>query len=627
MSLMSKFLTVLMAVSLVPVLALAYLAYRNSRAAMEFSSISHLTAVNQMKKTAIETWIDENRNTLEILANNPYFKTHFTHMMDHHSCGGSIHARQHACICTGYFNPVLQNKIFTELFVIRVPDGLVLVASDPSQLGKYFENRPFFIEGMKGTFIQNIHYSLTLQQSTMVVSTPLKDQQEKPAAVLAGRVNLDRLCTIMEKTTGLIRSEDTYLVNSFNYFVTEPRFKKGYALRKSTYTLGVTRALSGQSGTAFYPNYRGVPVIGVYTWLPERQLALITEMDQHEAFEPIRALQASMASVCLAVMAAVIGISWLASRSLTRPLERLSRSIQRMGQGHLDIPVEQTTKDEIGKLARAFARMAFDLKTIMVSKESLEQEIVERKKTEQKLNAVRTDLERSNRDLEQFAHVASHDLKEPLRMVKSYLELLRETLSPPLDEPLETCIRFAMDGAVRMEQMIGDLLSFSKVGSHGVDLPWVSAEEALETAKMNLQIAILESSARITSDPMPKVYADSIQLVQIFQNLLANAITFSEGPPRIHVSAVTQENLCRFSVKDNGIGIDPRHRDRIFNIFHRLHSRDKYPGTGIGLALCRRIVERHGGHIWFESKPGEGTEFFFTLRICAKGFEGQGGPK
>jgi len=613
MKLTSKFLAVLMSVSLMPVLILAVLSYRNSRSAIEQMTKNHLTAINQIKKKEIETWIEGNAVTLEILSRNPSFKTKFSHAIKGHDLVKPDHIKFHKELCDGYLKPVMQGGAFTEIFIIRIPDGRILMSTDLFQQGKYCENRPFFTEGIKGPFVQNLYFSLPLQQATMVISTPLKGINGNPLAVIAGRVNLERLSKIMEKTSGLSQSEDTYLVNSFNHFVTEPRFGNGYALRKSTYTRGVTLALNGQTGTCSYPDYRGEPVIGAYAWIPERKLALLTEIDQHEAFKPIEVLRTNISILGLSVTVVVTMISLLASKSLTRPLENLTRYAQLMGQGKLDIHIEKTTHDEIGELTQAFSHMAGQLQTIMVSKSYLENEIEERKKTETRLNTALNDLARSNRDLEQFAHVTSHDLKEPLRMVRSYLDLIQDHLSGALDDSLETFIHFAQEGAVRMETMINDLLSFSRISTKGKTLSEVCSQKAFDAAKQNLFIAIRESGAEITTSALPMVKADDTQLVQIFQNLVSNAIKFSIGKPRIHVSADIEGAMCRFSVADNGIGIDEKHKDRIFNLFQRLHSRESFPGTGIGLALCRRMVERHGGAIWFESNPGKGSVFYFTM--------------
>ena len=241
-------------------------------------------------------------------------------------------------------------------------------------------------------------------------------------------------------------------------------------------------------------------------------------------------------------------------------------------------------------------------------------------------------LERSNQDLHNFAQVASHDLQEPLRMVASFLQLLEKRYQDQLDEKAGQFIHYAIDGAVRMQEMITALVAYSRVESKGKPFEYISGDEALAEALQNLQIAIGETRASVTYDPLPKLHGDRIQLVQLFQNLISNAIKFrGDTAPAIHVSAkkastlpeknnpeshqnvLTQGTTWIISIRDNGIGIDPEYYHRIFVIFQRLHVKNQYAGSGIGLAICKRIVERHAGRIWVESLPGRGSTFFFTV--------------
>jgi signal transduction histidine kinase len=224
------------------------------------------------------------------------------------------------------------------------------------------------------------------------------------------------------------------------------------------------------------------------------------------------------------------------------------------------------------------------------------------------------ELARSNADLERFAYVASHDLQEPLRMVRSYVDLLARRYAGRLDADADEFIRFAVDGAVRMQQLINDLLAYSRVGTRGKEFCPVSCDAVLGRVLRNLGPAIAESQAEVTAEPLPTVSADETQLVQLFQNLVANALKFrGQAPPRVHVGVQERDGEWAFSVRDNGIGIAPADTGRIFQLFQRLHTREEYPGTGIGLAVCQRIVERHGGRIWVESQPGQGSTFLFTL--------------
>jgi PAS domain S-box-containing protein len=230
------------------------------------------------------------------------------------------------------------------------------------------------------------------------------------------------------------------------------------------------------------------------------------------------------------------------------------------------------------------------------------------------------ELNRSNEELGQFAYIASHDLQEPLRMVTSYTELLARRYKGKLDSDADEFMTFAVDGAHRMQNLIKDLLTYSRVASNERRLRETSSQDALAHALRNLQAAIVDANAQITSDPMPTVFADELQLVQIFQNLVGNAIKYQRhGSPRVHVSAAQNATgAWVISVQDNGLGIEPAYFDKIFGMFQRLHARDEFSGTGIGLAVCKKIIEQHGGSIWVISEPGQGSLFQFTLTESGK---------
>jgi PAS domain S-box-containing protein len=261
-----------------------------------------------------------------------------------------------------------------------------------------------------------------------------------------------------------------------------------------------------------------------------------------------------------------------------------------------------------------FGKIIYDAGNRAVRILGITMDVTDQKQVEQKLEKAVAELSRSNEELEQFAYVASHDLQEPLRMVSSYVGLLARRYKGKLEADADDFINYAVDGAERMRQLIADLLHYSRVGTCGKPFQPFSMQEALQQAMDNLRIVIQETGAQITNDQLPVITGDQPQIVQLFQNLLDNAIKFRDAEgPRVHVGAKWQNDYWIFSVSDNGIGIDPKQYDRIFQIFQRLNSSKKYPGTGIGLAVCKKIVERHGGRIWVQPGQNQGTIINFTI--------------
>jgi PAS domain S-box-containing protein len=296
--------------------------------------------------------------------------------------------------------------------------------------------------------------------------------------------------------------------------------------------------------------------------------------------------------------------------------EKLKDAIMRAAQGELvRFEAEHILADETAIFVDFTLKPVFDEggKVIMLIPEG--RDITDRKQAELELQSQKQDLARSNAELQQFAYVASHDLQEPLRMITSYLELLERRYKGQLDERADKFIAYAVDGATRMQTLINDLLSYSRVGTSTQDWKSVDCEKIVQNVLSNLHLSIVQSHAVITHDSLPKVNADPSQLTQLFQNLISNAIKFRReaAAPRIHIGVDCTDGKWLFSVQDNGIGMEVQYLERIFIIFQRLHSKTEYPGTGIGLAVCKKIVERHGGHLQVESQPDHGSTFYFTM--------------
>ena len=303
--------------------------------------------------------------------------------------------------------------------------------------------------------------------------------------------------------------------------------------------------------------------------------------------------------------------------------ERVDQAVRKTIEQGLPLYIEYRViwPDSSVRWITAKGRAHRDSEGVAVQMQGIVADITERKAAQEALRQREVleqraaELKRSNDDLQQFAYIAAHDLQEPLRMVASYTQLLSKRYKGKLDADADEFITYAVDGAHRMQLLIRDLLAFCRVGTQGKELQETSSEEALERALLNLKGAIQDSGAAVTHDPLPAVNADGTQLTQLFQNVVENAIKYRGAePPRVHISAqMNESNEWVFSIGDNGIGIDPQHFERIFVMFQRLHGRDEFSGTGIGLTVCKKIAERHGGRMWVESDPGKGSVFYVAL--------------
>jgi signal transduction histidine kinase len=330
------------------------------------------------------------------------------------------------------------------------------------------------------------------------------------------------------------------------------------------------------------------------------------------------ALQLRTTLLFAAVLVTALGVAaagaalWLALRRwVVDPVTALGREARLVRSGALDHEVTVTGPAEIRTLAADVDDMRRDIVA----------QLIEVRRARAEIDAARLVLEeqaeelaRSNRDLEQFAYVASHDLQEPLRKVASFCQMLERRYAGQLDERADTYIAFAVDGAKRMQQLINDLLTFSRVGRMSQGMADVDMQAVFDAALSNLAGSIESTGATVTADPLPRLTGERTLLVQLLQNLIGNGVKFAgEEPPKVHIGVIERDTEWQFSCSDEGIGIEPQYAERIFVIFQRLHGKEEYAGTGIGLALCKRIVEHHGGRIWLDTHVSRGTTFRWTL--------------
>ena len=318
---------------------------------------------------------------------------------------------------------------------------------------------------------------------------------------------------------------------------------------------------------------------------------VIITQPQNEAFAPLIRIRNTLIFSAIIAIALVAALSLALSNILTSRLNKLVASTKLLATGEFPRQSESYGTDEIGKLADAFY-LAID-----------------------QIQSYSKSLITRNEELQQFSYVVSHDLREPLRMISSYIGLLERRYGPRLDKTAGEYIGFAVDGAERMERILTDLLTFSRLDNPQSEIEPVPIEDVIKAAELNLKLVIEKSGALVTYNKLPKVKADKSQLIQVFQNLIGNAIKFKNADRDIEIEIGAEEGKCSVTcwVKDNGIGIQENQQRRIFQIFQRLHAVEEYEGSGIGLAICKRIVQRHGGDIWVNSKPERGSTFFFTI--------------
>jgi len=358
--------------------------------------------------------------------------------------------------------------------------------------------------------------------------------------------------------------------------------------------LAFIRACLASAGYTVFTAKSGEECLTLLTRVVPRLILLDVQMPGIDGFETCRRLKANPRTRDIPVI-------------FMTALSDTADKVTGFEAGAVDYVTKPLDGAEV--LARIGTHLTLDSlrRQLQAQNAQLQQEIVAREE-------IQRALQRSNAELEQLAYVASHDMQEPLRMVASYLQLVAQRYQGKLDADADEFIGFAVDGAKRMQALINDLLAYSRVGTKARPFAPTDCAALLATVISDLGVAIGETGARITHDPLPVVMADAMQLTHLFQNLLGNAIKFHGGePPQVHIAAEPVGADWCFSVRDNGIGIAPEYFERIFVLFQRLHGRREYSGTGIGLALCKKIAERHGGRIWVESSPGAGSVFRFTI--------------
>ena len=485
------------------------------------------------------------------------------------------------------------------MFAFADADGVVTASTDPDLVGKGIGDRDYFQELKKGSAwaISDVIQGRPSLYPTIIIAKRIDDAHGQMVGAMTCAIELDKL----EEVNLKVPHETTSTYGIFDRqgnVVFVSIVPKGYHpnWREKDQVLDeVLKTGEERTGIITFPYDQSrrlvarVPSVGGYVVGASRKY--------DDVVAPVNRVIRWLVLLNMGVLGLSLLGAGLTARFIQRRLAKLRDHALAISGGDLSHRIEVEGISELAEVSQAMNDMA--------------QEMEDRRAA---LERTVEDLKRSNQELEQFAYVASHDLQEPLRSITGFVQLLERRYKGKLDEDANKFIEYVVEAVGRLHQLINDLLAFSRVGSRGKPMTQVDLNAVLGQAKVNLSSAITQSGAVIHNDPLPTVTGDQAQLTMLLQNLLANAIKFrAEAPPEIHVSARRDGNAWVISVQDNGIGIEPQYFDQIFVIFQRLHTRAKYPGTGIGLAICRKIVTRHGGRIWVDSTVNEGSKFCFTL--------------
>jgi signal transduction histidine kinase len=611
-----------LAIASIPLLLVSALTFTNYENSLEANRFSQLRDLTIFRADRIEAYFAGLKGHIEIAQGFYNIKKNLpilTRLADNPGNQEFLDAKK---MLDAQLQQMQSVSDLSDIMLVN-PQGRIVYANRPGHFLKDMPNgvdaeQKAFAEGKSRVYFSDAYFDKAEDNRfEMLLTAPATDFNGAFIGVIAFEIDMTPVYKLIQDTTGLGNTGEALIGKKADNQVVylNPLRHDPNATLKRKINIGeeigrpMQEAVQGKTGSGLSTDYRGKKVIAAWRYIPSLDWGLVAKIDTKEAFADVTNLR-NLAVIILVIVIVLSGIiAFSIAHSISEPIKRLSEGAAIIGSGNLDYKIGTNHKDEIGHLSRTFDKMTSDLKQTTASRDELNREIIERKQAQE-------ELVRSNKDLEQFAYVASHDLQEPLRAVAGFVELLRRNLKNSLDDKTTEYMDFAIDGAKRMQSLISGLLEYSRVGTQGKEPQKVNSKEALDEALSRLQASIKETGAEITADGLPVIYFDDVQLSQLFQNLIGNAIKFrGEQSPRINIIAVRKDGEWQFAVSDNGIGIEPQYAERIFMIFQRLHSREKYPGTGIGLSICKKIVERHNGKIWVESKPGNGSTFYFTVPI------------
>jgi len=625
----TRFILWFLLITLIPLAISTYVSYDKSRKILTEEATKRLFTIADNKTNQIEAYFREKEENVSQLARMPTVTSATKSFKEAIGAGGIISPAYKAV--DREFRPFF--AYYRELFGY---DNLLLVSSDgrvvfsvgdkkygtslyEMALIGYSELANIFLKvsekGSLKTNISNFEYDPESHKPSLFIIAPILSEKDSNDAIVA-EMNNDGISELVQDYGALGKTGETIIVAKIDKkaaLITPLRFASGAGPEKKIMAalekeLPVQQLLDGKSGSGISLDYRGKEVLVIWKYLPALRIGMIVKMDTSEIFTSARQLRNTLLMTNLALLAVVFVMAILIARSISSPIKELTRISSIITGGNLSERAKIDTEDEIGTLAHSFNKMTDSLVEAKANVERERRRLEEQKKL----------LEKANQELDGFVYTASHDLRAPLRAISSFSNFLEEDYKKDLDKKGKDYLSEIRKGAERMDKLINDLLTLSQISR--IENPYESVEmsELVKSAVERIKFDIEKHKVdlKIQAD-MPTILCDPIKIGEVFLNLINNAVKFSsrnkKEKPKVEVGYADKGDFHEFYVKDNGIGIDPKHHQDIFRMFKRLEAAREFDGTGAGLSIVKRVVEDCGGRIWVESKPGDGAAFYFTI--------------
>lgn len=636
MSIRSRLAILFLAIASIPLLIVSALTFTQYKNSLEVARLSNLQDIAAFKADKIETYfaglktnievaqgyynIKKNLPVLTRLAGNPNDPKFLAadKMLDK-----QLQRTQSGLGLSDIMLVNSEGKIVYTSNVEHHPEDFLNPLPDPRQKA--------FTEGKNRVYLSDVFFSKAIgNRPAMLVTAPAFDFDGAFIGVIAFEVDMNLIYKLIRDVTGLGDTGEVLVgmkKGNEAVYINPLRHDPDAALKKGIPLGGklggpILEAVQGRIGAGRLLDYRRKNVIAAWRHLPSLDWGLVAKIDAEEAFADVTKLRNRVLIIVVIVFVLCGMIAFSIAQSISVPIKTLSQGAEIIGRGNLDYKTGSHRKDELGQLSRSIDKMTGDLKKITASRDELNREIAERKRAEEDISRLNEDLkyhvvqlEESNRELDAFSYSVSHDLRSPLRHMAGFMELLQKRAWPQMDETNRHYMTIISESSIRMGVLIDDLLAFSRIGRSEMRTVAIRVKQIVQEAIGELREETKERDIAWKIGELPEIHGDPSLLRLVLVNLISNALKFTRPRPRaeIEIGCTEEEDEFVFFVKDNGVGFDMNYAEKLFGVFQRLHHRDEFEGTGIGLANVRRIVSRHGGRAWAVGSLDHGATFYFSL--------------